>query len=1235
MNKSWVSSLGNPSSGIEWAASVSDNSGFTYTTGHIVSSGLLIELYLIKKDKLGNTIWEETFNLGAGTKSYGVALALDGNNLYIVGATFNGTNGNHDYLVLKYDTSGNNVWSYTYNGPDNGEDIPSSLIYDADGNIYVTGASYGNTTNYDYLTLKLSASGILSWAKRYDHNGFRDGASHIQIDPSGEIAITGASENTANVWDYAILKYDHLNGTLIQEKRFASGIIGLDIPLGFTADDNGYFYLTGYGTNGSGTDNDIYTVKMDDQLNIIWEKFFGASDLNDAGQDVVLDNGGNIYVCGYSEKTNGGSNFTLIKYDQNGNELWSKQRASVSSQNPVQARYIKIDALGNIILTGEETNGNNSFIKTVSYSPDGQLLWEDDHDGDPNAIEKPLGITTLSDGSVLVSTHIKQTPLGGYQLINYEQENNPIAFDYDAENNPTNVDGEIIVRFNPQVLDSTFVDNTDLIYGIVSDLVADQALINQMDQELDGGLGRVSKWKVQKIFSFLNTTTISSLNRFGEPVYIPSLWSAYILKLENGMDEMTAANILSGFDYRDILYAEPNFTYKVNASPLPPPPPDDSLYVIQHSLNSTTFPNAHINIEPVWDQGITGTESVKVGVVDTGVSFHHEDFGGGTNPNNYGGINGSVISEGFDFTTSGTFEVMTESDTENDYGSGHGTRMASIIGALRNNNRGISGIAGGDLATGTRGVDFKIFKAGGGPAGTLTSTNAGAGIALAALNGIPLVDILNNSYGGPSFFGTSGGEEGQFLFMKDVLEPTYKSGTIMLYSRGNEADDAPHPPGTLDDKWMITVGASGFDGRLKVEENSVSGTTQEDLYASFGRNMDIIAPGTNALIVSLNNLEPGNDFICPDPSFFDDNVHYACSNGSSSATAHATGVSALILEHHREQYGIDLTHEDIEALLSFGATDVVDQNIGIPQGYEDQNGWGLLNASGSIDLISNNQKIIHVDVIPNLDSTIIQADWELTRDYHSPDQSYNNDGIFPGNILMIGNILKYSAPIALDICALGADSIIPIDESLEKYSAWINNSRSDLWGIYQGSNDPMIEIASVIPEDSIFWEEPPIIQNNGCVLNGRISGYAYNPTIINNQPVEETQIIPPIREGQNHYRINFSLLISDSNNTIQDGEIIIDTTTDTYEAHQEEQKIKIFPNPANNRINIQTYLRSNTNVILEVYDIQGRLLRSKDINNHFGAETAFSLDISALTSGLYLLRLKNKDFTAIEPFIKN
>jgi hypothetical protein len=103
--------------------------------------------------------------------------------------------GGSDYLTLKYAPDGTLLWAATYNGYEGAyhHDQATAIAVDEQGNIYVTGASYGGGENgNDFATLKYDPNGNLMWVARYDEGlGLYEEARAIAVDASGNAFVLG------------------------------------------------------------------------------------------------------------------------------------------------------------------------------------------------------------------------------------------------------------------------------------------------------------------------------------------------------------------------------------------------------------------------------------------------------------------------------------------------------------------------------------------------------------------------------------------------------------------------------------------------------------------------------------------------------------------------------------------------------------------------------------------------------------------------------------------------------------------------------------------------------------------------------------------------------------------------------------------------------------------------------------------------------------------------------------
>ena len=143
--------------------------GNTYVAGEEWTQGSRENALVIAIDSNGVERWVYSYN-GPGNNVdifWSITLGADGN-LYAAGQCDGDWNwGNPNFLVVSLDTNGNERWVYRYNGTGNYVDYANRIIYGADGNIYVAGASYSSINNdADFIVVSLSSSGAERWIYR-------------------------------------------------------------------------------------------------------------------------------------------------------------------------------------------------------------------------------------------------------------------------------------------------------------------------------------------------------------------------------------------------------------------------------------------------------------------------------------------------------------------------------------------------------------------------------------------------------------------------------------------------------------------------------------------------------------------------------------------------------------------------------------------------------------------------------------------------------------------------------------------------------------------------------------------------------------------------------------------------------------------------------------------------------------------------------------------------------------
>jgi uncharacterized delta-60 repeat protein len=300
-NLLWVSRYNGSGRGEDDArALVVDSQANVYVTGNSWGgTGTYDDYATVKYDRDGNELWVARYNGPSNLFDRAIALAVDGQgNVYVTGSS-EGSGSGFDYATVKYDAEGNLLWVARYNGQGNQNDYARSIALDGQGNVYVTGSAW-NGSDYDYVTIKYSPDGVLLWAARYD--GLGNGNDHptrLVVDSEGNVYVTGNSRGLGSQQDYATLKYD-TNGELLWVAHYNGLGNRSDYAAALALDSQGNVYVTGLSL-GAGTQYDYTTVKYDTSGNLLWvARYNGTGNGDDIPTAVVVDGRGNVYVTGRS-----------------------------------------------------------------------------------------------------------------------------------------------------------------------------------------------------------------------------------------------------------------------------------------------------------------------------------------------------------------------------------------------------------------------------------------------------------------------------------------------------------------------------------------------------------------------------------------------------------------------------------------------------------------------------------------------------------------------------------------------------------------------------------------------------------------------------------------------------------------------------------------------------------------------------------------------------------------------
>ncbi|MFQ6103256.1 MAG: SBBP repeat-containing protein [Candidatus Glassbacteria bacterium] len=420
VREQWIARYNGPSNGTDYAKEVAvDDSGYVFVAGwsNGIDSG--DDYATIKYSPTGELMWVSRYNGVGNGDDHVTAMAMDADgNICVTGNSWNGTD--LDYATVKYSSDGDELWTARHDGLGGGYDSAVAIAVDPDENVYVTGSSLGDTTSKDYTTIKYDCDGNELWSVTYNGPANKnDGAKAIAIDYNGNVCITGSSESDETGYDFVTVKYDSAGNELWTARRDGPGN-GHDYAFDVIVDENGYVYVTGQTSNLS---TDFLTVKYDPDGNELWSALYdGPASGFDGSFDICLDGDCNVFVTGESVGAGTLNDFAVVKYDSSGNELWTARYNGPDNVNDV-AKALTIDSSGNVYVTGH-SYGLATFYDyaSVKYSPEGIELWAARYNGPGDDIDVAWDIAVDVSGNVYVTGRSDDFATSSdYATIKYRQ----------------------------------------------------------------------------------------------------------------------------------------------------------------------------------------------------------------------------------------------------------------------------------------------------------------------------------------------------------------------------------------------------------------------------------------------------------------------------------------------------------------------------------------------------------------------------------------------------------------------------------------------------------------------------------------------------------------------------------------------------------------------------------------------------------------------------------------------
>jgi len=292
-----------------------------------------------------DTLWTRTYGGAESDASYSVQQTTD-DGYIIAGWTNSFGAGNSDVYLIKTDENGDTIWTKTYGGTE--YDEVNEVQKTSDGGYIIAGGTYSfSAGNCDVYLIKTDADGDTVWTKTYGGIHGDYAYSVRQTSDGGYIIIGGTHPTGLEMGDVYLIKTD-MNGDTIWTKIYEHD--GYDYAYSVQqTSDNGYIFVCNLNYV------DINLTRTDENGDTIWTKIYGGAD-RDFAYSVQHTTDGGYIVAGYTFSFGVGNNDVyLIKVLPEGAtpQVWVKPSLFSFILHPEESKIepLVIGNSGNGILT--------------------------------------------------------------------------------------------------------------------------------------------------------------------------------------------------------------------------------------------------------------------------------------------------------------------------------------------------------------------------------------------------------------------------------------------------------------------------------------------------------------------------------------------------------------------------------------------------------------------------------------------------------------------------------------------------------------------------------------------------------------------------------------------------------------------------------------------------------------------------------------------------------------------
>jgi len=350
--------------------------GCYIVAGGTFSFGNPCQVYLIKTNASGDTLWTKIYGGANGEFAYSVKQTSDEG--YIIAGYYADTSSNLSGYLMKTNASGDSLWG----GWRTPYSAYSSVQQTQEGGYIIAGYTEAFGDSYQVYLIKTNASGLYLWERAYGGTG-NDVGQSVQQTTDGCYIVAGQTNSYGNSYQVYLIK-TNANGDTIWTRTYGGTGDDYGRSVWLTSDSG---YIVAGKTNSFGNADQVYLIKTNGNGDTLWTRTYGGTS-SDWGFSVQQTRDGGYIVAGNTWSFGNVSQVYLIKTNASGDTLWTKNYGGTDNDygtsvqqtsdggyivagytwsfgNEWQVYLIKTDANGNV---GVESKAVSSPVSRLPLS---------------------------------------------------------------------------------------------------------------------------------------------------------------------------------------------------------------------------------------------------------------------------------------------------------------------------------------------------------------------------------------------------------------------------------------------------------------------------------------------------------------------------------------------------------------------------------------------------------------------------------------------------------------------------------------------------------------------------------------------------------------------------------------------------------------------------------------------------------------------------------------------------